>query len=110
MLLVTTFTSNQTNASLIAGVPGKRILVVRFQASFETSGNLKLIIDPGGASQAELTPPLYLGGYGAIDLEPGADGGLVTGVGLGLGITTSLAGPSRGHGVMIWYELVPSWS
>lgn len=108
MLLVSTFTSNQTNAPLVAGVPGKRILVVRVQASFETLGSLKLISDPGGASQADLTPPIYLAAYGGIDLEPGADGGLATGVGVGLGLTTALGGPSRGHGVMIWYEVVPS--
>lgn len=105
-LFVGSYTGNQTNAALVAGIPGKRLLVLRMQGSLETPGFLKLISDPGGAGQADLTPPLYLGAYGSVDVRSGRDGGLATATGKGLGLTSSLAGPQRGRGVMIWYEVV----
>lgn len=101
-----TYSSNQTNAVLVAGVAGKRIRVTRLNASFQTNGTLDWLAAPGGAGQAALLPTLYLAAHTPIDLVFGSDGGVVTAAGDALGLTSALDGPSRGQGVMVWYELV----
>ncbi|MCH8806407.1 MAG: hypothetical protein IH986_10000 [Planctomycetes bacterium] len=99
------FTSSQTDTVLVAAQSDKIILVLRVLATSDVSGNFKLASDPGGASETDLTPDLFMVA-GPFDLKLGRGFGLATERGKALGITTFYNGDPANHTYVIWYELV----
>lgn len=99
------FTISQTDTVLVAAQPGKIILVLRVLATSSLSGNFRLASDPGGASETDLTPDLFMVA-GPLDLKLGRGFGLATERGKALGITTVYIGDPANHSYVIWYELV----
>ncbi len=104
-LQIASYTDPQTSQVVVSGEAGSRVRVTRVVASFEAAGTLRLLRSPGEAGESSLLPALHVANSGTVGLELGADGGVATGVGEALGVTTSLA-PGKLNSLMIWYERV----
>lgn len=105
-LFTASYSANQSATELVAAVANKIIRVLRVLVSFESAGTVKLISSPGQGDAADMTPAVYLGAAGLLDFDLPREQALTAARGKALGLTTSIAGGSRGQGVMVWYELV----
>ncbi len=100
------YSAAQTNLELIPAEAGKIIRVVMLLVSSWSSAKLTLISDPGGAAQADVTPPLHFGASHVNVTRLGRSHAVPAERGKALGITLSYQGLPAEASVMVWYELV----
>jgi hypothetical protein len=106
MTIVTgTYVTAQTNTVLVAAIAARIIRVRQMLLTTFGGTSFKLVSDPGGASETDLTPPLQ--SYSVPLLLPlGRTRSVVTARGKALGVTTAFDGAATSHSVMIWYDVV----
>ncbi len=100
------YATAQTNLVLIPAETGKIIRVVMMLASSWTNAKFTLISDPGGAAQADLTPPIHFGAARPMVARLGRSLALTAERGKALGFTLSYQGLPAEASLMVWYELV----
>ena len=95
--------ASAASAAVAPAVAGKIVRIHRVVFTTATNGKLVLLQDPGGGSEAKITPDLQgRGGGSPVDL-PFSREFPAAARGLSVGLTTDIA---DAHGVWIEYEYV----
>jgi hypothetical protein len=105
-LFIANYSTSRTKETLIAGVAGKIILVTRIALGAGGDGMFKLLSDPNGAAEEDITPYWRVQASDTVNLVLGRRYGVAAGRGKALALTSTIGAPSQQHGIMIWYEMV----
>lgn len=93
-------------STIVAGEPGKQIRVRRWRLSSDVSGQARLVSDPNGAGQANLTAGQYFASGQEIDVALSERDALAAATGKDLGLSVTLPGLSGDYSLCVWYDLV----
>lgn len=106
-LVSATYSTAQTNRTLIAAQPDQVIVVTRILFTCWNGASIKLVSDPGGLDEAALTEALHAAAGQPLDLVLGREFGLTGGRGKAVGYTSAYQSTSGPLTVLLWFEVLP---
>lgn len=106
-MVMASWTTPQTNLTLVAASTGKIIAVKKVIFNSEQQGWFQLVNDPAG-TPTEMTPQWHISAKREMQFEMRREFALLTPAGVALGISTNTSTSPATHSVMLWYELLLS--